>query len=150
MLPWLPRDVVGLIRDTVARFGGKDSLFTARLVSKSWRSAVATHADPLTWCPRLRRDPWFSWSTAFVWPVMDVKGAFPFDLPTFVLDILLLNKNAAFRDLFTWIELAELARRMAKAKDSRVEQLERETWFKLCCGATRARTGFLRECRRCC
>jgi hypothetical protein len=63
---------------------------------------------------------------------MDVKGVLPFDLPVFVLDILLLNKTVAFREAVTWIELAELARRMARSKDSRVEQLEREVWFKVC------------------
>ncbi len=63
---------------------------------------------------------------------MDVKGVFPFDLPPFVLDILLLNKNANFRTLVTWIELAELARRMAHTKDPTVEKLEREAWFRMC------------------
>jgi hypothetical protein len=132
MLPWLPRDVVGLVRDEVARSGDKERLFTARLVCRSWRSAVATHADPLTWCPRLRKDPFFEWSTTFVWPLMDVKGLVPFDLPPFVTDILLFNTNATFHDVFTWIELAELARRMARNKDPRVEQLERDAWFRIC------------------
>jgi hypothetical protein len=101
MLPWLPRDVVGLIRDVVAQSDEKETLFTVRLVSKSWRAAVATHADPLVWCPRLRRDPFFEWGTTFSWPVMDVKGVLPFDVPPFVLDILLLNKSVAFRETLT-------------------------------------------------
>jgi hypothetical protein len=61
-----------------------------------------------------------------------VKGILPFDLPPFVLDILVLNKSFAFRETLTWIELAELARRMARTKDPRVEQLEREAWLKVC------------------
>jgi hypothetical protein len=147
MLPWLPRDVVGLIRDAVARSDEKETLLTARLVSKSWRSAVATQADPLVWCTRLRKDPFFEWTTTFAWPVTDVKGVFPFDLPPFVLDILVLNKNAAFRDLITWIELAELARRMAQTKDSSVEQLERVAWLKMCAyGVGKVANGVVYSC----
>jgi hypothetical protein len=125
MLPWLPRDVVGLIRDAVARTGDKETLFTARMVSKSWRLAVATHADPLaTWCPRLRRGPVFEWSTTFAWPVMDVEGVFPFNPPPFVLEILLLNKNPAFRETLTWSELAELAVNGPSQRPAGVDQQE--------------------------
>jgi hypothetical protein len=67
---------------------------------------------------------------------MDVKSVFPLDLPPFVLDVLVFNKNASFRELVTWIDLAELARRMIQTKDHRIEQLEREAWLQVCAHGT--------------
>jgi hypothetical protein len=127
MRPWLPRDVVRLIRDQVARSGDCETLLAARLVAKDWELAVTTLADPVTWCHHLQHD--MQWRrTEFLWPVTLERGRRPFDL----LDVLVLNKNISFREHFTWMELIGLAQRMVRKKDSRVEELERDCWFKMC------------------
>jgi hypothetical protein len=129
--PWLPRDVVRLIRDRVARSDDGETLLAARLVAKDWNLAVTVLADPVKWCHHLQHD--MSWrKTEFLWPVTLERGLYPFDLPPFVLEVLLLNQNGSFRDHFTWLELVGLAQRMVRKKDPRVEELEREAWLKMC------------------
>jgi hypothetical protein len=129
--PWLPRDLVHLIRDQVARTGDCETLLAARLVAKDWKGAVTVLADPVTWCHHLRHN--MEWRrTEFLWPFTLERGLYPFDLPPFVLDVLVLNKNGSFRKHFTWPELVGLAQRMVRKKDPRVEEIEREAWLKMC------------------
>lgn len=131
MRPWLPRDVVRLIRDEVARSGDCETLLTARLVAKDWKQAVHVLANPVAWCPPLT--PIVEWRrTVFSWPLALERGHYPFDLPPFVLEILLVNKNECFHRLLTWMEVVVLAQRMVRKKDPRVEELEREAWLRMC------------------
>jgi hypothetical protein len=129
--PGLPRDLVRLIRDQVARSGDCETLLVARLVAKDWNVAVTVLADPVTWCHHLRHD--MEWrQTEFLWPCTLERGRYPFDLPPFVLAVLVLNKNGSFREHFTWMELVGLAQRMVRKKDVVVEDAEREAWLKVC------------------
>ncbi len=128
MRPWLPRDVVHLIRNEVARSSDRETLLAARLVSRDWKRAVTVLGDPVMWCHHLKHD--MVWRrTEPGWPFTLEQ---PLDLPPLVLDILLLNEHDSFREQLNWMELVGLAQRMVRKKDPHVEELEREAWLKIC------------------
>jgi hypothetical protein len=67
-----------------------------------WLQRVgAGHADPLTWCPRLKRD-FLEWRTTFAWPLMDVKGIFQLDQPPFGLDTFRIPPFATWSHESSW------------------------------------------------
>ena len=128
----LPLEVEWMIRDFFVASRDTADVLVARLVSPDWRKAAVMKGNPLVWCSRLVKVPVQRWRLVFTfeWPFVE-GGQFPFDLPPFVLEVLLENRCSEFRALLEWKELAELARRMLRSKDGEVEKKEREAWFKL-------------------